>query len=157
MANNEIVEINDTRIFFRNFAGKEGQYNRAGDRNFCVEIPVEQARAMEDEGWNIKWREPREEGDELQAQMKVSLRFDNFPPTIYQVTGNHKTRLNEKTVENLDWADIINVDLAVRPYRWEVNGMSGIKAYVKYMYVTIEEDAFADKYADIPSDDYYED
>ena len=154
MVNNDIIEINDTRIFFRNFSGKEGQYNRAGDRNFCVEVPVEQARILENEGWNIKWREPREEGDTPKAHLKVSLRFDNFPPTIYQVTGRHKTRLNEQTVNNLDF---INVDLAIRPYHWEVNGMSGIKAYVKYMYVMIEEDCFADKYSDIPSDDDYED
>lgn len=153
---NEIVEINDTRIFFRNFAGKEGPYNRAGDRNFCVEVPEEQARELEEQGWNIKWREPREEGDAPQAHMKVSVRFDNYPPSIYQVTSNRKTRLNERTIDNLDWADILNVDLAIRPYNWEVNGMKGKKAYVKFMYVTIDEDCYADKYADIPSSDDYE-
>ncbi len=156
MDKRDFVEINDTYIFFRNFAGKEGPYNRAGDRNFCVAIPVEQAREMEQEGWNIKWREPREEGDELKAHIKVSIRFDIFPPTVYQVTSNRKVRLNEKTIENLDWADILNVDLALRPYHWEVNGTKGIKAYVKSMYVVIDEDGFADKYSDIPSDEDYD-
>ena len=52
-------------------------------------------------------------------------------------------------VETLDWVDILNVDLIVRPYEWTVNGKSGVKAYLQSIYVTIEEDPLEIKYSEM--------
>jgi len=65
---------------------------------------------------------------------------------IVIVTSRGREQIEERQVEMLDWADITNVDLIVRPHFWEVSGKSGIKAYVKTMYVTIMEDALELKY-----------
>jgi hypothetical protein len=49
----------------------------------------------------------------------------------------------------LDWADITNVDMIIRPFSWEVQGKTGIKAYLKSIFVTIQEDALEIKYSEI--------
>lgn len=145
------VVMEGVRIVFRNFAGKEGQYNREGDRNFAILLDETVANAMAEDGWNVKWMRPREEEpDETpQAFLPVSVNFKGRPPRIVQITSRGRVNLDEGDVEVLDWVDIQNVDLIVRPYEWSVNGKTGIKAYLQSLYVTIEEDALELKYAEM--------
>lgn len=146
------VLMEGVRIIFRNFAGKEGQYNRAGDRNFGVILPDDVAEAMLRDGWNVKTLRPREDDEEETETpwLPVSLNFDKGrPPKVMLITSRGRTAMDVDSVEMLDWADITNVDLIVRPYTWEVSGKTGIKAYLQSMYVTIEEDELERKYAEM--------
>ncbi len=159
-ANRAMVErggnlvIENAKILFRNFSGEETKFNRAGDRNFCVIIDDDkQAEKLLDDGWNIKQLQPRDDGDTPKHYVNVTVRFDNFPPKIFLVTKRKKTLLDETTVNTLDFADIYNVDLTINPSKWETNGKTGVKAYLKTMYATIEEDEFSEKYADIDDGD----
>lgn len=150
-ANDNTVLMEGVRIIFRNFAGKEGQYNREGDRNFAVLLDERVATTMAEDGWNIKWLKPRddEEQENPQAYLPVSVNFKGRPPRIVLITSRGRTNLDEDSIDMLDWADIINVDLIVRPYEWTVNGKSGIKAYLQSIYVTIEEDPLEMKYNEL--------
>jgi hypothetical protein len=150
--------VEDARIMFRNFAGKEGQYNREGDRNFAVVIPDDVAEQMLADGWNVRYLEPREEGDEPTPYISVSVNFNNRPPRVILLTSTTRTQLDDKSVEILDWADIKTVDLIARGYDWTVNGKSGTKAYLQSLFVTIEEDALEIKYSinEIPPTQYGE-
>ena len=144
------IDIENARIGFKNFAGKEGKFNAKGNRNFCVFLDHEFAVTLEREGWNVRWLTPKEEYDEQQAYLSVAVSFGNIPPKIFLVTSKGKTLLYEESVMVLDWAEIKNVDLTIRPYNWEVSGKTGVKAYIKSMYITIAEDTFESKYRDVP-------
>jgi hypothetical protein len=147
--NDNSVVMEGVRIIFRNFAGKEGKYNREGDRNFGVLLDDDVAEAMAKDGWNVKWLKPRDEDDKEQAYLTVAVNFKGRPPRVVMVTSRGRTPLGEEDVEVLDWADISNVDMIVRPYEWAVNGKTGIKAYLKSIFVTINEDELELKYADV--------
>ena len=154
MPQDNTVLMEGVRIVFRNFAGKEQQYNREGDRNFAVLLDDDVAHAMAEDGWNVKWLKPREDVDEgeeatEQAYLQVSVNFKGRPPRVVMITSRGRTNLDEDSIEALDWADIRNVDLIVRPYEWAVQGKTGIKAYLQSLFVTIEEDALEQKYADL--------
>lgn len=147
--------MENARLIFRNFEGREEKYNRKGDRNFGLIIEdSEVAQQLAEDGWNIKELTPKNNDDyddtpEVIYWLPVTVRFDNVPPKVMLVTRRKKTRLNEENINTVDYANIAKVDLTVTPYDWEVNGKSGTKAYLQTMYVTINEDEFADKYADL--------
>ena len=62
MADGQLM-IENAKIIFRNFAGKEGMYNAEGDRNFCVLLEDDLAEQLVKDGWNVKTLRAREEDD----------------------------------------------------------------------------------------------
>lgn len=157
MAHNDgTLLMEGAEVVFRNFTGKEGMYNAEGQRNFCVLLDPEIVPQLQEDGWNVKFLKPREEGDDPRPYLQVEVKYRDRqgkpvrPPTVVLITSKGRTKLNEDEVELLDWIDIQKTDLIIRPYQWAVNGKSGTKAYLKSIYMTMQEDALEQKYADVP-------
>lgn len=142
-----ILQIDDARIIYRNFSGVGSKFNREGDRNFAVVIPDQEiADRLIEDGWNVRIKPPRDEEDEPFMYLPVKIKFSERGPHVYLKTGKSLNRLDETTVSCLDDISILNVDLDIRPYDWEVNGKTGRTAYLQSIHVEQEIDRFAARY-----------
>lgn len=149
---NATVTIEDARLIFTNFEGKEAMYNTKGERNFGLLLPEPLASQMAEDGWAVKTLKGRdEEGNEDpevtgDPWISVNVKFAVKPPHVVLIASGPRTKLDEKNIDILDHMDIETVDVVIRAYNWTVNGKSGTKAYLKTMFVTIKEDDLERKY-----------
>ena len=122
-----ILQIDDARLVYRNFAGAASKFNREGDRNFAVVIDdPDLVDELINRGWNVRVKPPRDEDDTPFAYLPV--------------------KIDEESIGCLDNLDIMGVDLDVRPYDWTVNGKDGRTAYLQSIHVVQEVDRFAERY-----------
>lgn len=154
MSNNDgTVLIEDAKVVWRNFKGEQTTFNSLGDRNFCVLLDEETAQTLSKDGWNVKRTKDREVDGEVitgDYYIQISVGFKVQPPKLVMIGSvtKKKTILDEGLCGLLDDVDIVTTDLIFRPYHWTVRDQSGIKAYVKSLYMTIEEDYLDIKYSD---------
>ena len=150
MSNVNNINIEGATIIWKNFSGERDRFN-PGKRGFSVVIDdAVMADVLRQEGWNIKERPLQEGADPSEQEWTLPVKLNmNRYTQVWLIVGNHKTLLDENTVAQLDVVDIIDCDISIRPYEWEMSGRTGITAYVDSMYVTIRENKFAEKYADL--------
>lgn len=133
---NENVTIENAQIRFRNFSGTKTEFNKAGNRQFSLFLPEETAGILEEAGWHIKHKPPRNEGDDPRHQLDISVMFGKYPPIIKLISHDGtESYLSEESVGILDNVDIDHATVEIRPYNWDVNGKTGTKAYVREMAV----------------------
>lgn len=147
-ANGKLL-IEDGHILYRNFSGAASDFNREGDRNFNVIIDdPDVAQSMQNDGWNVKYRAPRDPQDPGTYHIKVNVNYRSARgPRVFLHTENSVVELNDKTIGQLDQDDIVTCDMLISPFHWERNGSGGISAYLDTLHVKLREDPFAHKYA----------
>lgn len=146
------LEIDGARITYRNFAGRKDQFNPEGKRKFAVIIPSEDiAEQLQDDGWNVKVRAPREEGDDPFMYLDVKVNPNSREPHVYidNSDGRRPTLLPNDLIDQLDELDIAYVDLDINPYEWEMRGQSGKSAYLRSIYVYLNTDRFAKRMSEM--------
>lgn len=152
---NAKITIRDAQIApykFRNFEGRETEYNRAGDRNFVIFLDKALAQQLEAGGAPVSWKADRFNDGEMRAQMKVHVKYRDrrgnpmIPPKVVLVTRKNQTQLTEETIGMLDQADIEKCDLILQQYANGATMGPENSVALKTMYVTLSEDEFADEY-----------
>jgi hypothetical protein len=155
----KVVWLENVKIMqgsYKNFSGRKNEYNRVGWRTFCIILDdLDFANQLKEDGWNVKIRAPREDGDEpiYYLQLKLSFNTDesningmNFQnPIVKRISGGTILELTPETCGQLDDDDVEYIDVRIRPSHWEVRGDVGYTGYVKELYATVSE-SLADKY-----------
>lgn len=146
------IAIEDAKLFFTNFAGAPTRFNKEGRREFSVAIPLDLVGDLETDGWNVKYGKDKDRNpDPERPYLTVKIRFGIRPPAVWMITGGKKVLLSEETVGSLDSVTIKTADVVIRPHVYDFNGNKGISAYLKELYVVVDDETstFASKYADL--------
>lgn len=145
--------IEDAKILFTNFAGSPTRYNsEGGKREFSVALPLNLVEDLERDGWNVKYRKNANgEFDPERPYLGVKVSYKFRAPAIWLITNGRKQLLNEDTVGTLDNITIKSADVVIHPSVYDVRGQQGISAYVKELYVVMDDESasFASKYANL--------
>ncbi len=145
--------IEDAKLLFTNFAGSPTRYNsEGGKREFSVALPLNLVEDLEKDGWNVKYRKNADgEFDPERPYLGVKVSYKFRAPAIWLIAGGRKQLMCEDTVGTLDNITIKTADVVIHPSVYDVRGQQGISAYVKELYVVMDDESasFASKYADL--------
>lgn len=143
------------QLIFRNFEGAAGKFNNAGDRNFCLIIDEDLAGELQSKGFSVKHTKARDDEYDSVPYIKIKVGFtlkdgtDNpYPPKIYKIDSTGMKALDKTTVKFLDGARISKADLIFSGYQYEdrETGETRYSAYLRNLYVEIEENALEREY-----------
>lgn len=142
------LTIENVKIYWANFSGKERENNPAGKRNFGVFIDPDMVEDLRADGWNVKQRRPSNDNPDQDTlyYLAIQVSFNKTPPKIFAVGDGRKRLIDESEVSILDYEDLQKVDVTIQQSIWHKNGRSGITAYLNKMYAVIGEDYLDKKY-----------
>lgn len=154
-------ELVDFELFFVNLEGRKGGFNTDGKRSFRLKFNDEEfAKALVEDGWNVKIFTPKNTNYEPYYGMDVKTKFKSdsesvrYNPEIHYINRKNDILCDASNIHIVDNAfdarKVIAVDLVVNPYHWGPNERGeGITAYIDAMYVYVEDSPFGDRSASV--------
>ena len=160
--NNGEIAVENAVIIWTNFAGAPTKYDRnGGKRTFTLVLPEHMANELQDEGWNIKFREPKDEDSDPLYFTEIAINLDARKPPQFTVftefAGKKRARpLRGDAIGELDNIDIESVDLVIGVHRYDGDKYTA-KGYANVVNVIQAKDEyFGDKYAEYYADEDYD-
>lgn len=164
--NNLIFE--NAQILFPNFSGREGRYNREGNRCFSIVVTDKNGRPdadlalqLKEDGWNIRERIINGEPTGEFYINGVNINYDYYiKPIISYISNGNEITLTPELLDNgiaaqLDGRGAEHYDVSIRPKTWERgDGSVGIKGYVDEMRIVAKKSLFASGYSDDGDENY---
>lgn len=155
-------ELVDFGILFCNLEGRAEDFNNQGARNFRLKFnDADFAKSLADDGWNIKIYTPKNDDYDPYYYLTVKAKFRvdgaavRQDPEIHMINSKNDILLGAQNMADLDAKfrarEVNACDLVIRPYYWSNSNMGsgdGITAYLKQMWAVVNDNPFAERYAD---------
>lgn len=148
----EDVELEDAQIKWNwsHFDGRQDTYNEEGEYNYTLVLPRQTALELLEEGWNVREREPYEEGDEPEFTLEVKISDKFGMPKMFLIKRGRRFGVEKlRELHDIKRETTTQIDVIITPSRWVNGNRTGVTAYTKELYATITESRFAEKYADL--------
>lgn len=153
------LTIEDAKLLggaYKNFGGNPSRFNsKGGDRNFAVKLEKEVALQLIEDGYPVKVRDPREEGDDPLYFLKVMVRFKSDgskrDPVIKRGVDSRKMiDVPEGELGKLDNDEIETLDLTIHYWcRRDKDGSWKATGYLTELYALVKESKLANKYSTV--------
>lgn len=143
---NQLLEIWNAKVIFKNFKGIAKTFNDEGSRNFCVILDDTQNNIdkMINDGWNVKILQPTVKYPNGGYILEVRVKFDKYPPVILIRKGNNPpVRFDESMVGELDGVNLSNISMKIYGREYKPGKLS---TFLREFYADAEVNEMADAF-----------
>lgn len=145
------IECENVRLIWTNFAGREGKYNPAGNRNFNIVLEESDAKMLQELGLNVKFHEGRDETEPGIYTLQIKINFKSYnPPEVWMKNSHGNAQLDEESIKMLD--PLVSADAVTESWlSFNLNRYEQFTtAYLQKLLVTVQESDYEARFFDEP-------